>query len=420
MDYTEVPRKLIYKDRTDLKDFGVQTQGTINNYLFNQMRRLTLLHCGNAKEIALQCFNNAYYICTLTQLDEFPDLSMDKYEKELLHVKIPFPEDVYQASMALVCVLLTAYDDKYKQNDDPLIESIHHWTSSNKWACNLFHKSFDDIINTCNTDRFIVPPSEFEPRDIIEVIETFSEFELQKYAEYICERLNVLDDPHQRKYGADMAIARIKGYQLELCEDSGYNPKKDFFKYDKEGCYSDSVYEDTVRSNYKRSKEAIEYYTEHYPKEDNSRPKRKTVSAPVIPGNEALAAENEKLKQQLINCNSEIKNQKADVKNLKKQIEELEKRLKEAHTLPETVTAQQKVRMELARKLMEQAGINNEVLEKWGTKDKAGTLMGTLLDIRPSTCKTYLSDPCLNMQYHEKTVKDINNILEILEVDFRL
>ena len=76
--------------------------------------------------------------------------------------------------------------------------------------------------------------------------------------------------------------------------------------------------------------------------------------------------------------------------------------------------------MELARKLMERAGINNVVLEKWGTKDKAGTLMGTLLDIRPSTCKTYLSDPCLNLQYHEKTVKDINNILEILEVDFRL
>ena len=87
MDYTKVPRALIYKDRNDLNDFGVQTQGTINNYLFNQMRRLTLLHCGNAKEIALQCFNNAYYICTLTQLDEFPDLSMDKYEKELLHVK---------------------------------------------------------------------------------------------------------------------------------------------------------------------------------------------------------------------------------------------------------------------------------------------------------------------------------------------
>ena len=78
MDYTQVPRSLIYKDRTNLDDFGVQTPGTINNYLFTQMRRMTLLRCGDAKDIALRCFNNAYYICTLMQLEEFPDLCMGK------------------------------------------------------------------------------------------------------------------------------------------------------------------------------------------------------------------------------------------------------------------------------------------------------------------------------------------------------
>ena len=81
MDYISMPGKLIYKHRDNLEDFGVHTQGTINNYLFTQMRRLTLLHCGNAKEIALQCFNNAYYICTLIQLDEYPDLSMDNTKR---------------------------------------------------------------------------------------------------------------------------------------------------------------------------------------------------------------------------------------------------------------------------------------------------------------------------------------------------
>ena len=104
MDYTQVPRSLIYKDRTSLDDFGVQTPGTINNYLFTQMRRMTLLRCGDAKDIALRCFNNAYYICTLMQLEEFPDLCMDKYESLLFQEKISSPEDVYQASMALVCV----------------------------------------------------------------------------------------------------------------------------------------------------------------------------------------------------------------------------------------------------------------------------------------------------------------------------
>lgn len=112
MDYTKVPRALIYEDRTNLTDLGVKDEGTFNNYIFTQMRKLTLLRCGDAKEIALRCFNNAYYICTLIQMEEFPDLCMDKYEKNLMAVNISFPDDVYQASMALVCVMLAAYDDK--------------------------------------------------------------------------------------------------------------------------------------------------------------------------------------------------------------------------------------------------------------------------------------------------------------------
>lgn len=152
MDYTKLPRSLIYNDRESLNEFGVQTAGTLNNYLFTQMRRMTLLRCGDAKEIALKCLNNAYYICTLMQLEEFPDICMDKYEQILLPDMIPFPEDVYQASMALVCVLLGAYDDKYKQEDNILIESIHHWTCSNKWRGHLAHNSFENIIKFCTPD----------------------------------------------------------------------------------------------------------------------------------------------------------------------------------------------------------------------------------------------------------------------------
>jgi len=61
MEYAKIPRSVIYKDRRDLNEFGVQIEGTLNHYLFNQMRRMTLLRCGDAKQIALQCLNNAYY-----------------------------------------------------------------------------------------------------------------------------------------------------------------------------------------------------------------------------------------------------------------------------------------------------------------------------------------------------------------------
>lgn len=319
MDYTKIPRELIYKDRTNLKDYGVQVYGTMNNYLFTQMRKLTLLRCGNAKEIALQCFNNAYYICTLIQLDEFPDLSMDKYERNLLEVLIPFPEDVYQASMALVCVLLAAYDDKYKQKDNPLIDSIHHWTSSNKWTGSLCHNSFEDILKACSTDSFTLPKSVFAPRNIDELIENCSESDLQVYAEYICERLALLNDPTQRMHGAVMAITRIKDFQRDLCKKSEYNPKKDCFKYPgNEYSISDFNWEISVRNKYQQSKEAIDYYTEHYPTNEE------TVESSQTPETDNLQTKIDELESKL--TYQEIQMGKANNINTQqaKRIKELE------------------------------------------------------------------------------------------------
>jgi len=429
MDYTKIPRALIYKERTNLNDFGIKTPGTLNNYLFTQMRRMTLLRCGDAKEIALRCFNNAYYICTLTQLDEFPDLSVDKYESLLLPDMIPFPEDVYQASMALVCVLLAAYDDKYKQKDEPLIESIHHWTSHNKWMNSNAHKSFEDIIEKCSPDGFSLAPDTFAPRDIVEVIENANVNNLIFFPEYISERLVQLKKPCQHMYGTDTAIARIKDEQRELCEDSEYNPKKDCFEYayDYTPSLEDFTVEDNTRERYQQCQNAIEYYTKHYPTKEENNFKEEIVESAQTQETEALQVTirdlQSKLSQQeskLIEV-SNINNQYANrIKELEEEKVSLQGQLKEAHTIPDTVIAQQRVRMELARKLMDAAGINEDVLAKWGNKDKAGTIMGTMLDIRPSTCKTYLSDPMINYEYHKNTVDIINSLLEALGLKFKL
>ena len=216
MDYTKVPRFLIYQRRTDLNDFGVKTPGTLNNRLFTQMRKMPLLRCGDAREIALRCFNNAYYICTLTQLEEFPDLCNDRYEALLYPAKIPWPKDVYQASMAMVCVLLAAYDDKYKQQDEPLIASIRHWTSHNKWMGDLSHASFEGIFEACSADGVSLPPDVFAPRDIVELIDSDealdNEYIFAKHIEYVVEALTHVSDARRRTYGADLLQAKLKDY----------------------------------------------------------------------------------------------------------------------------------------------------------------------------------------------------------------
>lgn len=110
----------------------------------------------------------------------------------------------------------------------------------------------------------------------------------------------------------------------------------------------------------------------------------------------------------------------AVIELLKKQIEELTIKLNEKQSIPDTITAKQKVRMELACRLMEKAGITKEVLEHHGNKDKAGTIMGTLLDISPAACKVYVSQRDMSTHYHEKTIKQLNPLLKELGTDIQL
>ncbi len=300
MDYTKVPRALIYKDRTNLNDFGVQTPGTINNYLFTQMRRMTLLHCGDAKEIALQCFNNAYYICTLTQLDEFPDLCMDKYEKKLMEVKIPFPGDVYQASMALVCMLLAAFDDKYKQKDDPLIESIHHWTSSNKWVGSNCRKSFDDINEKCSPDGFSVSSDMFAPRNIIDVIENVDVNDLAVGVIYVCKGLALLNDSNLRLYGANLAIARLNDDLQKIYEDWGYDPEtKKFVPEMNDPLGVDPDEYELFDKITLLKKKAVDYIIEHYPAMEEDDSKEKDAESPQVSEAEVLQSKIRELESKL-------------------------------------------------------------------------------------------------------------------------
>ena len=432
MEYTTIPRSLIYKDRDNLNEFGVKTPGTVNYYLFSNLKDIYMAS-NRAKELILRCFNNAYYICTLIPFEDFPDMQVAEYESLLLKDDSYACEEVCALSMALVAKLMEAYDAQWRGENNELTTAIQYRFTHYQWMHSGISNDFKRMIAKNNTDGLILPPSEFAPRDIIEVIENSPEWDLWGYAEYICERLALLKDPRQRMYGADMAIGRLKDYQRELCEETGYNPKKDSFDYSNgEGSplARDLSHEKVVRNYYQESQEGIEYYTEHYPKDKSCHHEEQTDSKVSTSDNEALVVENEQLKQQLAQCVSHLNEQKEANKKLKGELEkreaeeerirELESQLKEANTLPENVTAQQRVRMELARKIMEKAGIDKNILDKWGKKDKAGTLMGTMLDIKPATCKTYLSDPCLNTDHHKETIDKINPLIEALELDFRL
>ena len=74
MDYTKVPRILIYKERSSLEDFGVYEANTFNAILYEALMSLDDLkprRKGAFKEI-LQLFNDAYYLLTIIFLEQNP------------------------------------------------------------------------------------------------------------------------------------------------------------------------------------------------------------------------------------------------------------------------------------------------------------------------------------------------------------
>ena len=116
MDYLKIPRSVIYKERNDLNDFGVRTPETMNYLLFMHMKQLVLMGVPGAREVALRCYNNAYYICTiiLLEADDFPELRISDYVDTILETEKEnkYTDEVCLVSMAMACLLLAKYDEK--------------------------------------------------------------------------------------------------------------------------------------------------------------------------------------------------------------------------------------------------------------------------------------------------------------------
>ena len=402
MDYIKIPRSLIYKDRTNLKDFGVHVPGTMNHLLFSNLKELYKA-TDRKKELILRCFNNAYYICTIIPFEDFPETQVAEYEKLLLEGDPYDREEICAVSMAMVCKLLPASDAKWVSENNDLIETIRYRFTHYQWIHMGARKSFEFMEEKRNTDGLILSPSEFAPREIIDVIEKCSKKDLQVYAEYICERLALLEDPRQRIHGTDMAIARIKDYQREFCEDNGYNPKKDRFRYEDNTCFiSDPTWEKSVRDYYKQSDEAIDYYTKHYPTKEENDSKEETVDPAQVP-------ETKVLQTKITEVESELTHK---VNELQQQLDEKDKALQDALQIIEVyekpvmeLTAKQKIRMEFALQLLQNSGLQELGLNK----DKTATLLSLLLvDIGHQICYNFL----VNRDYKPQ-IQDEETILTI-------
>ena len=81
MDYTTVPRSLIYRDRRSLEEFGVYEKDSITRPLADSMLRMGFIQQTYSENLALWCFNTAFYICTMFLLEKDPRWRIGIYKQ---------------------------------------------------------------------------------------------------------------------------------------------------------------------------------------------------------------------------------------------------------------------------------------------------------------------------------------------------
>ena len=328
MDYLKIPYSLIYKNRNDLKDFGVQTPDTMNYLLFMYLKQQALMGVPGAREVALRCFNNAYYICTLILLEanDFPELRISDYVDKILEIEKGkgYVDEVCLASMAMACLLLAKYDEKRYGTDSEIWKKIYHRCTHYQWYHSSATEIFLNMMSLKYSFSFPLSNTEFEPRNIIEAIEEASPLNLAIGHKYICNSLSNVTDRRKAIYGADLAISRLNDDLREIYEDWEYNPDTDSFEYEDE-LMRDLDSEQRVRDGIEIRKSAVEYIIEHFPTKENTNNenKKESVNDKIQNNINGHQSDDETLRQQLADAQKTIAEQTQTINEQQAELERL-------------------------------------------------------------------------------------------------
>ncbi len=392
MDYTKVPRSLIYRDRRSLEEFGVYDEGNIMFPLADAMLHMAIIRHSDSENRALWCMNTAFYICTMILLEKDPRWRISNYETIAIPSWNYSQLEFKTLTLSLVVLLLSFLKNPLRATHpygDKVRKDILAWLKKG-----FMYDELEFKITTGSHIHYIIPNSTFAPRYIDKeavhdalAVESFNWVQFVNYFEERSVRdiVKAFGSTEEEKHNVvDLLRQASHGFYT-----AGYNDYPE--KVDK---MLDDI-DDEISRKYNPEATHVE--------------------------SETGIAEKETHDVDLTAYETRIKELEEKNVALKNTIEELQKPVKE---LP----APQKVRMELAQLLLEKAGMTEEVLRQQGKKQKAATLMSCLLDIHNNnkkgnnaqTCATYISARDLPRNRHEQTIASLNSLLNELNIDIQI
>lgn len=240
MDYTKVPRELIWADRTNIDDFLVDESGTLDNIMFERIGRSMICNLPKAAEYVLEIYNNAYYITTLILMEKHPILYFNSYIEISMSTgggNNTFKRHFSCMTMAMVFNYLRASDSEYCKENNLLMERIRQYHNE----CYSFGMSddkarflfFDNVLSPDGIKKHKMNDM-FKPRPVHEivsfvaaeviyiqpgfdyVINTICDIRKTDYAiqcfDYLIDNFS-----HAKILDKDSAIEKVKNIKKEFC-----------------------------------------------------------------------------------------------------------------------------------------------------------------------------------------------------------
>ncbi len=122
MDYTKIPKELIYQDKEDLEDFISANKLTAT--VVENMENIDILTNDEFESSALLCMNTAYYICTLIMLEKRPEWRWGFFLDYAGNVSGNQQGEFMDTIIVLVYILLDHSNGNWKQQHIKIMNKL--------------------------------------------------------------------------------------------------------------------------------------------------------------------------------------------------------------------------------------------------------------------------------------------------------
>lgn len=127
MEYTKMPRELVYYDRLSLDEFGIDEDKSLNHEIYEQLLRLQCIISTKeeTEQLILKIFNDVYYILTLVFLEKRPVFQIENYitisRKDRYYLLSSEKESVI---FSILCIFLNICKETFNSNQKLFLEKV--------------------------------------------------------------------------------------------------------------------------------------------------------------------------------------------------------------------------------------------------------------------------------------------------------